>query len=190
MKNSILRLLLSKGTFLLILFVILLLSSISAQEQFKRNELVVISPNGLNMRAEPYTRAKLMRKLPYGAKVGILEKLTKTEFTLTHEYKYYDKEGGLIHSDPLKGYWVKITYEGVDGYAFSPFLAPVYDRENQFGGNENYKSPEELQGYCPYLYYSTSIMQDVNKKWIHSKPNKRSCPPLISFHIDYPPDQT
>ncbi|GMT50062.1 MAG: hypothetical protein IEMM0008_1601 [bacterium] len=70
----------------------------------KGNRLNVLA-SSLNMRAQPSIKAKKVRKIPYGARVIVLEK-TKSAFK----------------SEGIKGHWVKVKYGKRIGYVFDGYL--------------------------------------------------------------------
>ncbi len=71
------------------------------------NRLNVLA-SSLNMRFKPSIKAKMMVKIPYGAKVKIIQKTRKA----------YKSEG-------IKGHWVKVSYGKRTGYIFDGYLTKL-----------------------------------------------------------------
>jgi Bacterial SH3 domain len=79
--------------------------TIAAQE----DALHVAAKTGLNIREKPETTAKVLGKIPYGAKISLQE-----------------ESGGnkQISTEGLTGYWRKVTYNNQTGYIIDTYLLP------------------------------------------------------------------
>lgn len=154
-----------------ILFVLLGLS-LFANAQNKEEKMMVISTTGLNFRAEPFTRAEIVGKIGYGEEVVVIEKLKETIYTLNSKYGRYSEEKS--YEIPIKGYWVKATYQGEIGYLFSGYLAPTQEdswqpKSKYLDFNQDYFLLFEL-GNCwynfpesnDYYWYGFFINNDKN----------------------------
>ncbi|RMG32184.1 MAG: SH3 domain-containing protein [Bacteroidetes bacterium] len=95
------------------LFVLLLCSGFACQQLFAQFPLKhrpgtyqVIARSGLNMRAAPELGARLLKKLPYGAKVEVQESGFQ-----------------MITVGWMQGYWAKVNHQNQTGYVFGPYLS-------------------------------------------------------------------
>jgi hypothetical protein len=81
------------------------------------NALHVYAPSGLNLRAEPHAHSKIIDVVDYGEKVRLLSRTDS----------FPDQMGWV------PGHWVKVHYEGAEGYLFDGYLSsldyPSYDFE-------------------------------------------------------------
>lgn len=90
--------------------IVLLVSvvALSATAQDNPKYLNVLAVNGLNMRSQPDSKARIVTKVMYGKRVEVMEK-TKTELQL-----------GWI-----KDNWIKVKYRGREGYIFGGYLSEL-----------------------------------------------------------------
>ncbi len=80
--------------------------------------LQVIAPSGLNLRTQPSMTADAILTMPHGAEVTLLE---------------FEKSEKLTRVEWVDGKWIKVAYNGVEGWAFDGFLTilnvPSHDLE-------------------------------------------------------------
>ncbi len=74
-------------------------------------EAVVIAPSGLKLRAQPSFSAKAITVIPFGKKVRHLKKFQGTEPNKV-----------VFDADSIPGNWLKLFWQGKEGYAFSAYL--------------------------------------------------------------------
>ncbi|KAA3622894.1 MAG: SH3 domain-containing protein [Bacteroidetes bacterium] len=85
------------------------------------NQNVVISTNGLNLRAQPNLHSKKLIAVPYGEEVEIIDTVFYGQETIgTHTFFYGGNQA--ITNVPITGHWVKVSYSGMEGYMFNSFL--------------------------------------------------------------------
>ena len=81
-------------------------------------EVYVTAPSGLNMRTSPDKDAQVLYYLQYGDRVHVVQ---------------YQSEDHPLRLDWIDGSWVKVSFEGVEGYVFDGYLSslpvPKYDFE-------------------------------------------------------------
>ena len=76
-------------------------------------EAVVIALSGVKLRAEPGFDAKVISAIPFREKVKLAEPLNL--------YKAEQRER-VYTADSIAGFWIKVRWNGKEGYAFSAFL--------------------------------------------------------------------
>jgi uncharacterized protein YgiM (DUF1202 family) len=121
------------------------------------NHNVVISTNGLNLRTEPNLGAEKLIAVPYGEQVEIVDTVFYGKETIgTHTFFYGGNEA--ITNVPITGYWVKVKYNGLEGYMFNSFLG---------ASNTFYEKPNESSNYTIVLpeMQECSNVVDYNPDW-------------------------
>lgn len=118
--------------------VIGLLTSINLQAQFEEHNISkylneVIAESGLNMRKAPQLDAEVVTKIPFGARITLMDNKSFGIDTVTI-IKTEVKE--LI----IRGHWLKVHYKGKYGYVISSYLRE--NRPNQY--RSKYKDNIEL----------------------------------------------
>ena len=97
----------------------------------------VTSLNGLNMRMNPHIESVILMAIPYAEEVEVLENKSYGEFTQGQHQMYgFDN---ISYDISVTGHWVKVAYQGKQGFVFSPYL--IYatpPREHIAGINEDY----------------------------------------------------
>jgi len=106
----------SKVFSIFLLFALLLSACSSDNNKIKWR---VISLSGLNIRTSPNKTSRILSELQFNTEVELLEKSTMKE---------------IIHGK--EGQWVKIKYDNIIGWVFSPFLkdrnfTPLYHLKNR-----------------------------------------------------------
>ncbi len=74
-------------------------------DNYKVNQRLNVLASSLNMRNSPSIKAKIIRSIPYGARVRVLSK-TRNRYL----------------SNGIKGYWVEVLYKNKAGYIFDGYL--------------------------------------------------------------------
>ncbi len=74
-------------------------------DNYKVNQRLNVLASSLNMRTSPSIKAKVIRSIPYGARVRVLSK-TRNRYL----------------SNGIKGYWVEVLYKNKVGYIFDGYL--------------------------------------------------------------------
>ena len=115
----------------LILLILFNINSLNAAENYKYGDpLYVASPKGLNLRAEPSSTSKILVELKYNSQISIIDKLP---FTKSFTYLVTNFSSGTLK---IKGFWVKISFNNLEGYVFDGNLTNYkYDAK---GNNEDY----------------------------------------------------
>ena len=96
------------------------------------DELHVWAASGLNMRKAPALQSEVIAAIPFGA--AVISRSNKT----INEYQYHSQQhtdrGTTFDDKPfavkLRGNWVKVSYNGVEGFVFDAYLsswAPLSD---------------------------------------------------------------
>jgi len=70
----------------------------------------VAAKSGLSIREKPAIGAKVLDKIPYGAKLSILNT---------------DEELVTVVTEGMHGYWEKVTFNNKTGYIVGSYLLPV-----------------------------------------------------------------
>lgn len=123
------------------------------------DDLFVLSVSGLNLRQTPEENGTKILTIPYGSKVKILgEKLGEMAFQ-TEECKGF----------PFKGYWVKVNFNGKEGFLFDGYLshltAPQLNQGDYISGylgkkakltGEKNTKPKDLENVFEYHLYDYS----------------------------------
>lgn len=101
--------------------------------------LFVIARTGLNVRSDPSLRGKALSTIPYGHRlIAKEEKLPFLWFNtdsvqIFESYSWYKAENAATAPYWIKGKWVKVEYNGMEGYVFDGFLSkskPLSKKEN------------------------------------------------------------
>ena len=88
--------------------------------------LYIWAKSGLNVRAQPSTKAKVLTTLPYGDSIQLKSTCGKSYHVMGIEQTETWLDSGKIDPVIFKGCWVKIqTAEGVIGYTISQYLLPL-----------------------------------------------------------------
>ena len=116
---------------ILILLTFININTLEAAENYKYGDpLYVASPKGLNLRAEPSSTSKILVELKYNSQITIIDKLP---FTKSFTYSVTNFSSGTLK---IKGFWVKISFNNLEGYVFDGNLTNYkYDAK---GINEDY----------------------------------------------------
>jgi hypothetical protein len=142
------------------------------------NHNVVISTNGLNLRAQPNLNAKKLFAVPFGEQVEIIDTVFYGEETIgTHTFFYGGNEA--ITNIPITGYWVKVKYDGIVGYMFNSFLG---------AGNTFYEKPNETSNFTIVLpeMQECSNVVDYNPEWHwYGLYNEAGKPALKKVELSY-----
>jgi len=91
-----------------LLVILVTVIGLNANAQDNLTHLNVLAVNGLNMRSQPDSKARVVTKTPYGKQVGILEKT--------------DKE---LQLGWIKDHWYKVSFRGREGYIFGGYLSQL-----------------------------------------------------------------
>ena len=115
----------------LILLIVFNIKSLNAAENYRFGDrLFVASPKGLNLRAEPFPTSKILAELRYNSQITIIDKLP---FTKSFTYSVTNFGGDTLQ---LKGHWVKVSFDNLEGYVFDGNLTNY--KYDAIGTNEDY----------------------------------------------------
>ena len=115
----------------LIFLLIINFTFIKAAENYKYGDrLYVASPKGLNLRVKPSSNSKILVELKYNSQITIIDKLP---FTKSFTYSVTNFGGGTLQ---LKGHWVKVSFDNLEGYVFDGNLTNY--KYDAIGTNEDY----------------------------------------------------
>lgn len=92
------------------LFLVLLLCIVVSAEAQLTQTMYVAAKTGLSLREKPDVNAKLIEKIPYGAKVS---------------YVNADDEWIEISTEGMNGYWRKVKYNNKTGFVVDAYLFSV-----------------------------------------------------------------
>jgi hypothetical protein len=143
---------------ILILITLFLGYDIQANHFENGTHVYVTAPSGLNMRTSPDTEGRVIYYLEYGDYVTITE---------------YESTSHTQRIDWIDGNWVKVNYEGVEGYVFDGYLStfpvPKYDYE-LYTGESDLIYP--IESYFSHHFGQTSstdtlINMESNLKVVH-----------------------
>ena len=102
---------------LIVLIIVFMAYTAFGQVNLEKENLYVYAPSGLNLRAEPHAHSKVLEVVDYGEKVELLSRTDS-----------FPEQMGWV-----SGHWVKVSYEGSEGYLFDGYLSdlvfPRYDFE-------------------------------------------------------------
>lgn len=105
---------------------------LASQSEIREDFTLVVAQSGLNIRAKPGLRAKVVAKAPYLSEVEYLSDESfgrDTIGALKSFIRAYNPQMELEETDvPLTGDWVKVKYKGQTGYTFNAYLGPNHDR--------------------------------------------------------------
>jgi len=73
--------------------------------------LTVMAPSGLSLRSAPTINSRLLDVIPYGSEITVIEN--------TFEDNPFEK------FDWVEGNWVKINFEGQEGFVFDGFISKL-----------------------------------------------------------------
>lgn len=82
----------------------------------------VISPSGLNFRSEPSTKSKILKALPFGKTLEVIENKSYGKDTIKEVSLFNRKEKYEL---PVTGYWVKTKCDGKIGFVFNSFIFKI-----------------------------------------------------------------
>lgn len=134
----------------LILLILININTLKAAENYKFGDrLFVASPKGLNLRAEPSSTSKILVELKYNCQITIIDKLP---FTKSFSYSVTNFDGGSIQ---LKGFWVKVSFNNLEGYVFDGNLTNY--KYEVIGNNDDYNQIFGLPKVDSVVTYSKPI---------------------------------
>lgn len=95
-------------------------SSFAINDYSSGDELYIWATSGLNMRSAPDAKAEKVGKIPFGSQVKVVDTEPKA-----HPFKYTmvraQHEGKEVKWT-VNGYWVKVDFDGQQGYVFDAYL--------------------------------------------------------------------
>jgi|GEM_PF-4069137 len=109
------------------LFCFVMLFALSAFGQVGK-QLTVISTSGLNLRSKPNLQSKVIKTLPWGAKVRVAEVVNKEKVELGIQHITDLDSDGEADTVLLVGRWVKANYGKLSGYLFDAYLLDLSDQ--------------------------------------------------------------
>lgn len=115
---------------ILILLILINSNTLKAAKKYKFGDrLFVASPKGLNLRAEPSSTSKILVELKYNSHITIIDKMP---FTNSFSYSVTNFDGGTLQ---LKGHWVKVSFNNLEGYVFDGNLSNYKYQDKGVGLN-------------------------------------------------------
>lgn len=136
----------------------------------------VIAKSGLNLRTMPQETGEVLQLIPFGAQVEILGEAHYgyEPAIASHTYFYLDRNAKtgelekLYYDVPLDGFWLKVRYEGQEGYAFSAYLHESMKDEPEDGvsllfegANINFYYNPEWYWYALYADGKKQLLKEV-----------------------------
>jgi hypothetical protein len=116
--------------------------------------LTVVALKGLNIRSSPSTSGKVLASVPFG------------EVVIPVEYDGMTKKDTI---ENLKGEWLKVVYNKIEGFAFSPYLIENLSIDRAKSSDEMILLMEGVPGwftaYEPDFYYYGLYENNDSQKW-------------------------
>ena len=147
-------------------------ATLFAQRNYHPSFNTVISPDGLNIRRTPSLKGWKLAAAPFGMELVVLDSGNGVVETLETRY-YKDPDDEKPYPVEVSGTWVKVKYGDVEGYVFSAFLYPNWERVHYKGINEDYvllmpgmncfNNIHFLKGRNYYGIYKTGTSYSVRK---------------------------
>ena len=138
-----------------ILCFLLPISRLCSQEYREIEQgLTVVALKGINIRSSPSTNGKVLASVPFG---GVVAPLHNDEISIkdTIENK--------------KGEWLKVGYNKIEGFAFSPYLIENLSIDRAKSSDEMILLMEGMPGYFtayePDFYYYGLYENNDTLKW-------------------------
>lgn len=105
---------------LLLLTLIITVTNLLAAPRFDKGEKVnVWALKGLSLYKQPGTGSAKILTIPYGKSVSVLS--SKTDSLKAGQIKLIN----IAVSSTVKGYWIKVSYNGKEGYVFDGYLSKM-----------------------------------------------------------------
>ncbi len=100
---------------------LLISSQVFANNYIEGDQLTVVAPSGLKLRADAHTNSQVLKVIDYGSLVEVL-----------NTFSFEDDKSQVV--DWIKGQWIYISYEGIQGYVFDSYLSrlPLPMTEDEF----------------------------------------------------------
>ena len=155
--------------FFLSSFVLLVCTCVRAQH-VEPSYNHVIAAGGLNLRAKPNTRGKVITVIPFGDEVNVFDRCDYGRDTVGHLKDYYrvhdhGTETTDYQDQAIMGNWLRVTYGKDTGFVFSAYL--WYDFS--FQRDETVPEPDYIMispgGSCggvvydPYAYHYYGVYE-------------------------------
>lgn len=80
----------------------------------------VYAPSGLKLRIHPSTEGEVLKVIPYGDKVAVLDEMPQKE-----------------RIEWMSGHWMKVEHEGSEGFIFGGFISELPLPKNDFELSQN-----------------------------------------------------
>ncbi len=106
--------------------IVLAANSYGITEYKPGDSLFVWAKSGLNMRNAPNVSGQILAKIPFGKEVsckGRKSWFDYVKYSKTITDIVQDEEHGGVCQIEMKGQWVKISYDGIEGYIFDAYLS-------------------------------------------------------------------
>ena len=117
------------------------------------DSLFIWAESGLNMREHSSSSAKVVTKIPFGAGVKCMGEKSWHEYVYGSQ-KIQDKtetsEGKPVQVT-LKGNWVKVKYDGYEGYVFDAYLSKLKPPQKRNGNTYLFEYFKEACNSLTYL---------------------------------------
>lgn len=120
---------------------------------------VIISTNGMNLREFPNRGSKVLTAIPFGEKVVILNQKSFGTETIGYYpgYGYHNSETRKLKTIPVKGDWVKVSYNGLTGFVFGAYLGYTAPSKKRVKNDVNTDFVLLYSGFsCYYNIYDKS----------------------------------
>ena len=152
-----------KKTIILILF---FNTAIHALAQHKEDiYLTVMATSGLNLRSEANLKSNVVRTLPFGILVKVVD-----------NKRYYEGFKNNIEIDGMNGFWIEVEIEKLKGFIFSAFtLKGDYIVRSKDGVNTDFRILKEG-------YHCEAINYDPNLNW-YALVAKNNQPEFVKVNV-------
>lgn len=147
------------------IFVFIILSTglfANTDKPTEGSTLQVIAPSGLNLRTQPSMTASAILTMPHGAEVTLIEFEANTELTRV---------------EWIDGKWMKVEYNGIEGWAFDGFLTILNVPSHELELTREYLDlGRALEMWARHNFYATdidTIMTDASETVKYELENKQ-----------------
>lgn len=118
------------------LFLLISHFGISMTPSTTHTKQTVIATKGLHLRESAGLSSKIITTIPFLEKVDpVFEAITQTDTISTMNFRDYD---GNIYEDYITGEWIKVKYNGEEGYVFNAYLLQGNDYQSTENVNDVY----------------------------------------------------
>jgi len=153
-----------------------------SEDLYKETNYTVISPKGINVHDKPSLRSNLVTNIPYLAQLKVVDAKSVIRDTLN---KRIDHRGFAIQQYGANtiGDWLKVEYQGKQGYAFSAYLIEGSAKEKTKDFTNDQYGVTYPGRDCLFNYH---LNPSVNWYGVYQEKNKYYLKPVaINYRMEY-----